>query len=86
MSKYISIIIAVLSFGSGMFLHFKLTKAPICNCPEVKFPKQQSALKVNSLDISELKKLKIGKKFTFNHNPSFHADKIIIVQCGDTMN
>lgn len=83
--KLIVIALSVLSGGTaGVITGIKMAKEPVCNCPEIKMPKQQSALKVNSIDVSELKKLKIRGGFTYS--PTFQADQITIVQSDTTKN
>ncbi len=78
----IPIVIAVVLYFAGMFTQSKLTKQPICNCPEVNIPKCPSAVSVNGMDISELKKLKI--RGGFQYSPTFQADNMYIIQGADT--
>lgn len=78
MSKYIWAAVSVIIFVAGLGTRSLFIQAPICNCPELKIPKQQAAMEVNTMDISELRKLKIKGGFTYS--PSFHADEIVIVQ------
>ncbi len=68
--------VAVALFGGGMFTNFKLTKAPICNCPEMPdiiIPEQKPcppAIEVQSLDLDKVRKIK--GDFTFS--PVYNGD------------
>lgn len=73
------VIISVVIFLGGLFTGFKLTKDPICNCPEIVIPPCPPAVKVQSLDLESVKKIK--GNFTFS--PTY-SGTIYIVQNSDT--
>lgn len=75
---------AVMLF-TGMFINNRITKAPICNCPElptINIPPCPEAVEIQGLDISELKKLKI--RGGFEYSPNFQAENLYIIQGKDT--
>jgi hypothetical protein len=81
----IPIITGVTMMFSGMILQNRITKAPICNCPElpiINIPPCPEAISLQGLDLEEVKKLKI--RGGFNYSPSFQAENLYIVQGVDT--
>lgn len=73
----ITIAIGIVLFFGGMFTNYKLTKAPICNCPdlpEINIQKCPPAIEVQSLDLDKVRKIK--GDFTFS--PVYNGDVYII--------
>lgn len=82
MNKYLSIAIAILCFGSGMFLSHKLTKAPICNCPDINIPKCPPSNKIQTIDFDKLRKIKgnVNLEQVFNGDVYLITEKDTIKQ------
>lgn len=81
MVKTRTIILALIAagvFASGTFTGFKLTKEPVCNCPEVVIPPCPPAVEVQNLDVDKLKRL---KSFTFAPQ---YSGNIYLLNANDT--
>lgn len=79
----ITIAISVALFFGGMFTNYKMTKAPICNCPElpqINIPKCPPAIEVQSLDLDKVRKIK--GDFTFS--PVYNGD-VFLIDKNDTI-
>ena len=74
LNPYILIAIVIASFGGGMFANYKMTKAPICNCPEITIPKCPPSIEVQSLDLERIRKIK--GDFTFS--PVYNGDVYMV--------
>lgn len=79
--KIIAIAVGVVAiFLGGMFTNYKLQKAPVLNCPTIVIPPCPPcppALKVQSLDVDKLRKIKGGFTFapTYTGNIYFTNEK-----------
>lgn len=72
---YIIAIACLISFGGGMFANYKLTKAPVCNCPQA--PPCPPAIEVQSLDLNSVRKIKGPLTFA----PVYNGDVYMVNGC-----
>jgi len=80
LAKYgLYIILALASAYTGSIVSHMIAPELVCNCPDVPPCPDCEQMKVQTLDLSELKRVK-GKRLTFTYAPTYSGN-ITHIEC-----